>query len=614
MYAFFIITGLLFMVRLFYLQVIDDSYKLSAENNVIRTIRLHPPRGLIFDRNNNLLVFNQPAYDLMVIPKQIKNLDTAAFIELFGISQDYFDKQMLKAKDGYFYYRATPFIKQIRKEDFAKIQDQLFRFPGFYFEKRILRDYTHRSGANVFGFIGEVSPEQVKENSKLRNGDFIGKAGIEKSYEMTLRGEYGVKRIMVDKLNREKNAYKEGLYDTLPEPGKDLTTTIDIVIQQYGEQLMANKRGSIVAIEPASGEILALVTSPNFDPNLMVGRDRNQNYSKLYVDSINKPLYDRALLAEYPPGSTFKVVNALIALQEGLITPTSSITCFGAYRVGNLRVGCHCPSGTSIHLRNSISKSCNTYYCTIFKKIIDKYDTPQLGMNAWQHHVKSFGLGGFFGNDLSTGRKGFVPDGAYFDRAYRSTKWKSLSTVSLGIGQGELVVTPLQLANLTAIVANRGFYFTPHIVKQINNKPIEDAHFIQPKFTTVAPEHFDEVVTGMWDVFEAGTARGARLETITMCGKTGTAENPHGQDHSIFIAFAPKDDPKIAISIIVENGYWGSRWAAPIASLIIEKYLTGNISRPELEERMLNGDLSDEYNKQLVKRFGPQIVSQHERE
>lgn len=605
-YLFFILSGIIFFARLFYIQVIDDSYKLSAENNVIRTIRMFPPRGFIFDRNGELLVFNQPAYDLMVVPKQVPAIDTAAFCALFGITHQNFNAYLAKASEGYFYYKQTPFIRQIRKEDYARIQDQLFKYPGFTFEKRIFRDYTHQTAANIFGYIGEVSPDQVEGSGrKYRNGDLIGKSGIEKSYEDDLRGKPGVKRIMVDKLNREKGQFNNGLYDTLPVPGSDLTTTLHVQLQMYAESLMAGKRGSIVAIEPSTGEILALVTSPNFDPNLLVGRERTRNFSMLYIDSINKPLYDRALLAEYPPGSTFKVVNALIGLQEGVITPQTTYTCFGAYRVGNLRVGCHCAAGTAISLRNSISKSCNTYYCTIYKSIIDKFPTPQVGMDAWYNHVKSFGLGQFFGNDLSTGRKGFVPDGAYFDKAYRSTKWKSLSTVSLGIGQGELTVTPLQLANVAAIVANRGFYYTPHIVKKIDAVAIKTPEFTKPKYTTVDAHHFEDVVTGMWDVFELGTARGARLAGTEMCGKTGTAENPHGQDHSIFIAFAPRENPQIAISIIVENGYWGSRWAAPIASLMVEHYLTGKITRPEMEKRMREGDLSGEYAQQLLKKKKP---------
>ena len=604
-YVFFILSGLIFLARLFYIQVIDDSYKLSAENNVIRTIRMFPPRGFIFDRNDSLLVFNQPAYDLMVVPKQVPAMDTVAFCALFGITQENFKQYLAKSSEGYFYYKQTPFIRQIRKEDYARIQDQLFKFPGFTFEKRIFRDYSYQTAANIFGYIGEVTPEQVESSGrKYRSGDLIGKSGIEKSYEDQLRGKPGVKRIMVDKLNREKGRFNDGLYDTLPVPGSDLTTTLDIQLQMYAEKLMAGKRGSIVAIEPATGEILALVTSPSYDPNLLVGRERTKNFSMLYVDSFSKPLFDRALLAEYPPGSTFKVVNALIGLQEGVITPQTTYMCFGAYQVGNLRVGCHCPSGSAISLRNSISKSCNTYYCSIYKAIIDKFPTPQEGMDAWNHHVKSFGLGQFFGNDLSTGRKGFVPDGAYFDKAYRTTKWKSLSTVSLGIGQGELTVTPLQLANVAAIVANRGFYYTPHIVKKIDGQAIKDPEFTKPKYTTVDAVHFHEVVEGMWDVFEVGTARGARLEGIDMCGKTGTAENPHGQDHSIFIAFAPKDNPKIAISIIVENGYWGSRWAAPIASLMTELYLTDTITRPAMEQRMIEGDLSSEYAQQLIRKKG----------
>ena len=342
-----------------------------------------------------------------------------------------------------------------------------------------------------------------------------------------------------------------------------------------------------------------------------MGRERNQNYWKLYSDSIEKPLYDRALLAEYPPGSPFKIVNALVALQEGVISGETTFSCRGGYRSGSLTVGCKCGTSGPIPLETGIYKSCNNYFCSTFRKTIEKYPTAPIGMEVWSRHVKSFGLGQFFNNDLATGRKGLVPDSTYFNKVFRTNRWKALSTISLGIGQGELRVTPLQLANVAAIIANRGFYYTPHLIKEIDNEPISDPHFTQPKYTTIDAQHFETVIAGMFQVYEKGTARLSRIEGVELCGKTGTAQNPHGQDHSIFMSFGPKDKPKIAIAIFVENGYWGSRWAAPIASLIIEKYLTGEVKRKDLERRMLEGSLEQEYNQQLVKKFGPNLASQN---
>ncbi|MDX5428834.1 MAG: penicillin-binding protein 2 [Bacteroidota bacterium] len=601
-YIFFLFIGLSFIARLFYLQVLDDSYKLSAENNVVRTLKLYPPRGYVYDRNGQLLIGNQVAYDLMVVPYQVERMDTAAFCQLLDIERSYFDRKIREAK-FYSWRKPTIFLTQISKENYAQIQEKLVKYKGFYTQKRILRDYPYSGAANVVGFIGEASDQYLKRHPNYSKGDLIGVAGIDKSYEELLRGKAGVRRVMVDVHNTEKGLFRGGIYDTLPQAGAELRSTIDIDLQLYGERLMAGKRGSIVVIEPSSGEILSLVTSPGYDPNLLVGRQRNRNYTKLYRDSLNKPLFDRGLLAEYPPGSPFKVVNALIGLQEGVITQNTTFTCHHGFHFGRLHVGCHCGGGT-MALEKSISKSCNNYYCNVFKRIVDSYPTAQQGMNAWSNHVKSFGLGQFLNNDLPTGRKGFVPDADYYDRSFGYTGWKAVSAISLGIGQGELLVTPIQLANVAAIIANRGWYYTPHIVKEVNGSPIQDDRFSVRRKTTVEEKHFAPIVEGMYQVFETGTARGARIESIPMCGKTGTAENPHGQDHSIFIAFAPKDDPKIAIAIIVENGYWGSRWAAPIASLMMEKYLTDTISRDYLEKRMFEGDLNEEYRKQMIEIYG----------
>ena len=599
-YFFFVVLGVIFIARLFQIQVLDLSYKIAADNNATRIIRQYPPRGYIFDRHGELLVANQLAYDLMVVPRQIKDLDTAGLCMLLNINKANLEERLAKAKH-YSYYKPSLFFKMISKERFVEIQAHLYKYKGFFAQKRILRNYPRTSAANVVGFIGEVTTGYIQSHPHYQMGDLMGKAGIDKSYEKELRGKAGVKYVMVDNHNRIKGSFAEGRFDTLAQPGKDVHATIDIHLQEYGEYLMHGKRGSIVAIEPSSGEILALVTNPSYDPNLLVGRERSANYGKLFADSINKPLFDRGLLAEYPPGSPFKLVNALIGLQEGVINEQTTFTCHHGFHARGLHVACHCGGG-SMALRKSISKSCNNYYCTVFKRIVDHYPTGNQGVDAWSNHVKSFGLGKFLNNDLPTGRKGLVPDAAYYQR-YGFKNLKALNVISMGIGQGELLVTPIQLANVAAIIANRGYYYTPHIVKKIDHKPVWNENFSMRKYTTVEAQYYDPVIDGMEMVFENGTARWYKLDSLSQCGKTGTAENPHGQDHSVFLAFAPKDNPKIAIAIIVENGYWGSRWAAPIASLMMEKYITGKTTRPHIEKRMYDGILYDEYRKQLMSQY-----------
>lgn len=601
-YLMFSVLGVIFLGRLFSIQVLDPKYKLSAEDNAKREVKLYPPRGFIYDRNGTLLVANQVGYDLMVIPRQVQPFDTTLLCNLLEVDPAYIDRYLAKAR-SYSTYQPSVFYGMMSDERYARIQEELYKFQGFYTQKRVLRDYPVRGAANVVGFIGEVNERFIREHPDYSMGDLTGQGGIDKSYEDILRGRAGRRYVMVDNHNREVGEFMGGAFDTLPVPGKDVISTIDIDLQQLGEKLMSGKRGSIVAIEPSTGEILALVSAPSYDPNLLIGRQRSRNYTELYRDSINKPLFDRGLLAEYPPGSPFKVINALIGLQEGTLTEHTHYTCHGGYRFGSLHVGCHCGGG-SMALQRSISKSCNNYYCNVFKRIIENYPSAQEGMDAWSNHVKSFGLGQFLNNDLPTGRRGLVPTSAYYDRAFGYTNWRAVSTISLAIGQGEMLVTPIQLANMTAAIANRGYYYTPHIVKSINGRPVDDPHYIERKYTSVDSVHFPIVIEGMFDVFEEGTARASRLSSIEMCGKTGTAENPHGQDHSIFIAFAPKDDPKIALAIIVENGYWGSRWAAPIASLMIEDYLTGEITREALYERMIEGSLEEEYRKQYIRIYG----------
>ncbi|MGA1777579.1 MAG: penicillin-binding protein 2 [Schleiferiaceae bacterium] len=598
---FFLLLGAtgIFIARLFYIQLIDERYTLNAANNAQRIEKVFAPRGVMLDRNGQVMASNQIAYDVEATPRLMKDVDTVRLAFLLGEEVDRLKRSLRKAK-VYSPFRPSAILRGLTANDYARIQEEISFYPGIQLRRRILRKYITPTGGNVLGYVSEVNDYLLSKKPEYEMGDYIGISGIEASYEENLRGRAGRRYITVDNLNRDVGPVQGGKYDQKPVPGENLTLTLDATLQAYGELLMSGKRGSIVAIEPQTGEILALVSAPNYDPNALVGRYRSRNYSRLYTDSINKPLYDRGILAEYPPGSPFKVLNALIALQEGVVSPATQYTCIDGYHFGRLHVGCHCKAGT-LDLRGSISKSCNNYHCQILKKTLDKYPTASQGLDQWNKHVTSFGLGQFLGVDLPTGRKGFVPNGAYYNRVYRTDRWKSPTVISLAIGQGELVVTPIQLANVAAAMANRGYWYTPHVVRQVGSNPVDPEIFHFKHMTTIDPEHFDVIIQGMADVFESGTARASRLEGLPMAGKTGTAENPHGQDHSIFMAFAPVDNPKIALAIIVENGYWGSRWAAPIASLMMEQYIHGQISRPALEKTMVEGSLVGEYRVQSVK-------------
>ena len=598
---FFLLLGAtgIFIARLFYIQLIDERYTLNAANNAQRIEKVFAPRGVMLDRNGQVMASNQIAYDVEATPRLMKDVDTVRLAFLLGEEVDRLKRSLRKAK-VYSPFRPSAILRGLTANDYARIQEEISFYPGIQLRRRILRKYITPTGGNVLGYVSEVNDYLLSKKPEYEMGDYIGISGIEASYEENLRGRAGRRYITVDNLNRDVGPLQGGKYDQKPVPGENLTLTLDATLQAYGELLMSGKRGSIVAIEPQTVEILALVSAPNYDPNALVGRYRSRNYSRLYTDSINKPLYDRGILAEYPPGSPFKVLNALIALQEGVVSPATQYTCIDGYHFGRLHVGCHCKAGT-LDLRGSISKSCNNYHCQILKKTLDKYPTASQGLDQWNKHVTSFGLGQFLGVDLPTGRKGFVPNGAYYNRVYRTDRWKSPTVISLAIGQGELVVTPIQLANVAAAMANRGYWYTPHVVRQVGSNPVDPEIFHFKHMTTIDPEHFDVIIQGMADVFESGTARASRLEGLPMAGKTGTAENPHGQDHSIFMAFAPVDNPKIALAIIVENGYWGSRWAAPIASLMMEQYIHGQISRPALEKTMVEGSLVGEYRVQSVK-------------
>ncbi|HEX8270784.1 MAG TPA: penicillin-binding protein 2 [Flavobacterium sp.] len=611
--ALVVFTAVLIVIRLFYLQIIDETLKLKSDNNAIKIQYDYPERGYIYDRNGKLLVANQPSYDIMVIPRELKEIDTVEFCQLLNITKAEFIEKLVKAK---IYSPRLPsvFLPQLNKREYAAFQEKVRKFKGFYIQKRSLRDYQVSVGANVFGFITQVNDKIIEKNPYYNSGDLIGRQGVEESYETELRGIKGVKYIQKDKFNREIGSYKDGKFDTIAVQGEDIHLSLDLVLQKYGEELMINKRGGIVAIEPSSGEILALVTAPSYDPAILVGRERSANYTKLYHDSIAKPLYDRGLLAEYPPGSPFKILTGLIALEEGVIDEETSFVCHHGFSYARGRfMKCH-DSGIS-KLHNGIYNSCNTYFASVYMKTINKYTKPAAGVDVWSNHLKSFGLGEFMGYDLPTGRKGSRPTSKLYKRIYPNGGWRSTAIVSNAIGQGEVLMTPIQLANMMATVANRGYYYTPHIIKKIEGQKI-DKKFTTRHVTTINRKYFEPVINGLYDVYNLGTAKSLQVEGIAICGKTGTAENYtkiNGkrvklQDHSIFVAFAPKDNPKIAIAVFVENGYWGARWAGPIASLMIEKYIRGKITRTDLEKRMLEGSLQGEYDKYSGKRSVDSLI------
>ncbi len=607
----FLITliGFIYIGRLFQLQVLRKSNTNPIQSATVKIEYDYPERGYIFDRNNKLLVANQLSYDVMIIPKEVKVLDTLQFCSLLRITKEDFIKKVEKAKN-YARWLPSVFVKQLAKDDFAFLQEKLHKFKGFYIQKRIIRNYPIKSAANVLGYISEVNERVAKRNDYYQQGELIGWWGVEKQYERELRGVKGKKHFKRNNLNKITGVYKNGTYDTLPVNGKDLTLTIDSELQKYGEELMAGKRGGIVAIEPSSGEILALITAPSYDPNMMVGRKRSRNSVKLFGDTINNPTYDRGLQGAYSPGSPFKIINGLIGLQEEVIDENFSVYCHHGYRYGkrkNAFMGCHCGiSGRPVRLKSAISRSCNSYFATTYIKVINKYENTQIGFDKWSNHVKSFGLGDYLGYDLPVGQKGFIPNSKFYNNWYKFG-WRATTNISNAIGQGEISTTPIQLANATAAIANKGHYFIPHIVKKINNNTIIDSIYTTKKKTTIDSIHFPSVIEAMHDVFKTGTGRYSQVKGVDICGKTGTVENYtkiNGkrvklEDHSILIAFAPKENPKIALAVFVENGGYGSTIAAPITSLMIELYLTDTIKRKNIEEKMFNLSLEETYKKQL---------------
>lgn len=598
-----LLVGLTFIGRLSYLQIFSFSPNQILEDPAIKAIYDYPERGYIYDRNGKLLVANQPAYDVMVIPREVKPLDTLEFCSLLGIDKERFIEQLHKAR-VYSPRLPSVLVPQLSKEDYGRLQEKMRRFEGFYIQKRSLRYYDTHSGANVLGYISEVNPWDLVNNPSYAAGELKGTTGIEKEYEEILRGHKGVKYIQKDRFNRDIGPYKHGELDTLPEQGRQITVTLDKILQEYGEKLMVGKHGGIVALEPSSGEILALITGPSYDPSILVGRDRSKNYSKLHYDSITKPTFDRSILASQSPGSPFKTLNALVALQEGVITPETTVQCFNGFYVGRKKRGCHCGGGIR-NLHSGLYKSCNAFSAGVFRKFYDKFPTTGEGMDVWEKHMKSFGLGTYLGYDLPTGKPGRIPNREFYDRVYGEGRWSSSYIISNSIGQGEVETTPIQLANMVAAIANRGHYYTPHILKKIGTEEVSDPEFTEAKHTTIEKRHFEPVVQAMAEVYKNGTARWLQVKDLEIAGKTGTVENftridgvrTQLTDNSVFVAFAPVDDPKIAIAVYIENGYFGSRYAGHIATLMIEKYLKGEISRVDLEKRMLEKTLEHEYAK-----------------
>lgn len=593
--GFIVFIVIIFIFRLYSIQLDDDKYKNSADNNAFLKKTVYPSRGIIYDRNGELVVYNQPAYDVMMIPRDVAPFDTADFCRTLNITREQFDKRLvdMKKSPGYSSYTPQTFLTQLSAQDYGRLQEKLYRFPGFFIQKRILRQYNHLAAANVLGNIREVSPADIEADSYYERGDYCGDLGIEKSYDRYLRGIKGKEILIRDANGRIQGRYQDGAYDIPATSGRNLKLSLDIELQQYAESLMVNKIGAVVAIEPATGEILAMVSSPTYDPTTLIGRQRGANYARLNQDPYH-PLFDRALMGAYPPGSTFKPTQGLILLQEGIIDLNTAYPCYRGFISGGLRVGCH-GHGSPLALKPALQTSCNAFFCWGLKNMLDnrrsKYGSVANAFETWKLHLVSMGYGYRLGVDLPSEGRGFIPNAKFYNKIYGENHWSANTIISIAIGQGEILATPLQIANLCATVANRGWFITPHVVKEIQDTVI-DTQYLEKHYPTIDRRHYDAVAEGMRMAVTGGTCRLANLPDIEVCGKTGTAQNPHGKDHSAFIGFAPYNDPKIAVCVYVENAGFGATYGVPIGSLIIEKYLTGKISpqRKYIEERMLNSN------------------------
>ena len=590
-----LVVGLILVMQLFNLQILNDEYKITAENNAYKYVTRYPVRGLILDRNNNILVGNKNTYDIMVTPIEVKEFDTLDFCSIFGLDTlevraKFKEYRKYRRRIG---YQSLTFLKQVSSIQYSIFIEKAYKFKGFSAVSRNSRNYPFAAGANLFGYVTEVDQKFLNNNPEYRSGDYVGASGLEKSYEHLLKGEKGYSILLRDVHNRIQSSFEDGAYDKAAVPGQDIVSTIDGYLQQYGEQLMQRKVGSVVAIEPSTGEILALISSPGINIGQLASISKH--YKEISTDPY-KPMFNRAVMSAYPPGSVFKLVNGLIGLQEGVITPNTRYNCSMGYHYGNRKLGCHAhPSPTD--LTQSIMMSCNAYYCYTLKAIMEnkKYDNIGEAFNNWRDMVMSFGFGRKLGSDFPAELGGTLPTTTTYDKIYGKNRWKANSIISLSIGQGEIGATPLHLANLAATLANRGYYYIPHLVKDSPGHSI-DQRFKERNYTMVDTTHFHKVIEGMYLAVNAapgtgGTARLAHVEGLEICGKTGTAQNPHGKDNAVFICFAPRENPKIAIAAYIENAGFGGSWAAPIASLMVEKYLTGEISRKDLEKRMMETNL-----------------------
>lgn len=585
--AVFVLAGLIFIVKLFEIQVLDRDYKQYATNNVLREVVQYPARGLVYDRQGELLVFNKPAYDLLVTPREVEDFDTTAFCKLLEISKEELITGIGKAKE-YSRYKPSILIKQIPPESFAVLQEQLYKFKGFHTQSRTLREYANPIAAHVLGYVGEVNATDIEKDNYYKSGDYIGVSGIEKIYEKQLRGIKGIKKQQVDVHNRIQGSYRNGEEDVPAQIGNNITTTLDVDLQLYAEKLFQNKKGSVVAIEPSTGEVLVMVSAPTYDPGLLVGRVRGSNYNKLEADTL-KPLFNRALQAKYPPGSTFKIINTLIGLQLGTITTNTRFSCSGR---ASSPIRCTHDHVSPANVVDAIRESCNSFLWNTFRSVINSGKTAAEGFNVWRSYAESFGIGKILSSDFTNALKGDLPNEDYYNRIYGKGRWNAMTIRSLAIGQGELGATPLQMANVSSIVANRGYYYTPHLIKKIENETLPQDFTIK-NYSKISPEIFEPIINGMEQVVKGNMASMVSVPGVVMCGKTGTVQNNQGSDHSVFTAFAPKDDPKIAIFVYVENGVWGARYAAPIAGLLVEKYLNDTISSGKkwVEQRMIDANL-----------------------
>jgi len=582
--------------QLFNLQILKDEYKSFADGNAFFKKTLYPARGTISDRNGKLLVFNQPTYDIVYIPREVQPFDTLDFCKILSITKDQFEKRIKDVKDrrlnpGYSSYTLQTFMTQLTVREYGLFQEKLYKFPGFYIQNRALRQYNHINGAHVLGYVAEVDKTAMDEDSYYARGDYAGKSGVEKSYETILRGEKGVEILLRDAHGRIKGKYENGMYDVAPVSGKNIDLSIDMDLQAYGEHLMQNKIGAIVMIEPSTGEILCLVTTPTYDPSILLGREYSKNYKSLEMNP-SKPLYNRAMQGMYPPGSTFKTTQGLIFLEEGIITSETSYSCAGGYPPGGGRPKCH-GHGSPLPLIPAIATSCNSYFCYGLSAMLSnrkKYTNILESFDIWKDHLVTMGFGYKLGVDLPSEKRGFIPNSKYYSTNFKTEKWYPQNVISIAIGQGEVLTTPVQVANLAATIANRGFFYTPHIVRSIQDSVL-NKDFTEKRFPSVKHEHYLSIAQGMANAVTGGTCRGTNLlPEIAVAGKTGTAQNPHGRDHSWFMGFAPVDNPKVAIAVLVENGGFGATFAVPMGRLMIQKYLKGEVPARDqyIEDRMVN--------------------------